>query len=202
MARSTFSLNRRKMEVQPFFGGAILCGVPQGFVDCSLIREVPDHQEVWVDPHTDSCLIVELLDREADVADDVIARHHFLELAEANQSVDTTVGEQQLLPANEVPGVPAEAFKALVVGRQHVSKFREAARNAVTVLLAVLRLAPPHNTEILISLSAPITLDPESSSARDGEVRPVGGDQVLCRELFDRVLQSFEIRDFSLFQGS
>ncbi|KAJ5476544.1 Mog1/PsbPalpha/beta/alpha sandwich [Penicillium sp. IBT 31633x] len=48
---------------QEFFGGAIRGVVPQGWIDASTLREVPDHQELWLSPSTLSNLIIEINQR-------------------------------------------------------------------------------------------------------------------------------------------
>ncbi|KAJ4961804.1 hypothetical protein NE237_021714 [Protea cynaroides] len=54
---------------RPLFGGALSSVFPLRFQDVSNIREVPDHQEVFVDPARDESLIFELLDLKHDVQD-------------------------------------------------------------------------------------------------------------------------------------
>ncbi|KAJ5295870.1 hypothetical protein PENANT_c001G02554 [Penicillium antarcticum] len=48
---------------QEFFGGAIKGIVPQGWIDSSTLREVPDHQELFLSPKTLSTLIIEINQR-------------------------------------------------------------------------------------------------------------------------------------------
>ena len=50
------------------FGGAIRLGIPtEEFIDASTMRQVPDHQEVWVSKNDPECsIIVELLDAETE----------------------------------------------------------------------------------------------------------------------------------------
>ncbi|KAJ5606422.1 hypothetical protein N7510_009203 [Penicillium lagena] len=48
---------------QDFFGGAIRGVVPQGWIDGSTLREVPDHQELFLSPTTLSTLIIEINQR-------------------------------------------------------------------------------------------------------------------------------------------
>lgn len=82
------------------------------------------------------------------------------------------------------------------MGEQHVSKFREAARNVVNVYLFVLRL-PSHEAEILITLNDPVFIDPESSSAKDAQA--VGQDVHGSMHMFRHVIQSFKVVDYGLF---
>lgn len=45
------------------FGGAITCLLPTTFADVSDIRQVPDHQEVWLDKDGFTNVIIEILER-------------------------------------------------------------------------------------------------------------------------------------------
>ncbi|PYH46825.1 Ran GTPase-binding protein MOG1 [Aspergillus saccharolyticus JOP 1030-1] len=45
---------------QPLYGGAIQGIVPQGWIDASTLREIPDHQELYLSPTTLSSLIIEV----------------------------------------------------------------------------------------------------------------------------------------------
>ncbi|OQD74570.1 hypothetical protein PENDEC_c010G02031 [Penicillium decumbens] len=48
---------------QDFFGGAIRGLVPQRWIDASNLREIPDHQEIFLSPDTLSNLIIEINQR-------------------------------------------------------------------------------------------------------------------------------------------
>ncbi|CAI7607103.1 unnamed protein product [Penicillium pancosmium] len=48
---------------QDFFGGAIRGVVPQRWMDASNLREIPDHQELFLSPETLSNLIIEINQR-------------------------------------------------------------------------------------------------------------------------------------------
>lgn len=52
----------RAMKRKLLFGGAMEILVPNGFLDVSEIRQVPDNQEVFVSNYSDASLIVELLE--------------------------------------------------------------------------------------------------------------------------------------------
>ncbi|PPD94979.1 hypothetical protein GOBAR_DD07986 [Gossypium barbadense] len=58
------------LSERPLFGGAISTTFPLRFQDVSNIRQVPDHQEVFVDPARDESLVFELLDYKHDVGDE------------------------------------------------------------------------------------------------------------------------------------
>ncbi|KAL3646450.1 hypothetical protein CASFOL_011630 [Castilleja foliolosa] len=76
------------------FGGAIVSNFPLRFEDVSNIRQVPDHQEVFVDPTRDESLIFELLDLKTDVADHGSATWFLQDLANEQDAEGTMVLEQ------------------------------------------------------------------------------------------------------------
>ena len=79
-------------EMKQLFGGAISSLIPKSFEDVSLIRQVPDHQEVFVDKNTEMSLIVELMQASESIPDDQAAAHYFDDLSLCNE----------VLPKNEV----------------------------------------------------------------------------------------------------
>jgi hypothetical protein len=69
------------------FGGSITMLLPATFEDISKVREVPDHQEVYVDKLTDMSIIVEILNHESTVKNEDAAKYHFDDLAGFNEVI-------------------------------------------------------------------------------------------------------------------
>ena len=68
------------------FGGAIEIKLPEEaagthWIDCSSVRPVPDHQEVFMHSERNLSIIIEVLESSP-----MTAREHFLELAEMNEA--------------------------------------------------------------------------------------------------------------------
>lgn len=82
---STISDKDGRISERQLFGGAITCLVPTNFEDVSVIRQVPDHQEVLVDKESEMSLIIELLQYDESVSNDCAARHYFDDLAHFNE---------------------------------------------------------------------------------------------------------------------
>lgn len=160
------------------------CDMPTTMTDVSEFRQVPDNQEVYSDVDTGATIIVELLSRQAKVSDEEAARFFFMDLATANGCDMVGDGVTLLscapLPPSAYPHLaqlPAGAsgdsgrvcsFAALACGVQRISKFSNESgkENEVSVSLAVLRFRPKVSTDVLVSLSAPQRLHPESSDAK------------------------------------
>ncbi|RNF10274.1 Ran-binding protein [Trypanosoma rangeli] len=194
------------------FGGAIRCRLPATAVDVSDFRQVPDTQEVYTEAETGVCIIIELLARQADVLDEDCGAFFFSDLARANDCRDgdfTLDAQQPLAPADypHVAQLPCGAAAAsgrrcaygcVTSGLQRISKFKNerGKDNEVFVALAVLRFLPSISSDVLLSVSAPQWIHPESSEAC--VVRHLRGrEEVLA--VLHRAVSSFEVRDWSLF---
>ncbi|KAI9349695.1 hypothetical protein BDR26DRAFT_852620, partial [Obelidium mucronatum] len=99
------------------FGGAISLSIPAAFVDASLFRQVPDHQEVFVSSQDKSqSLIVEILEMTTESDDAVL--FHFNELAVDNdaQLPDNAIVQRlqlPLLPSMNLPYICNFFFHSL-----------------------------------------------------------------------------------------
>ena len=190
LAQSEQLLRHKAMDVPnsqevSLYGGALSAELPRSYTDASTFREVPDHQEAWVDTISDRSIIIEILEQK-DV-DDAKAIDFFLfDLAAFNEATESKVLHSRPLESEEVSNLPTcRAFTG--VGQQVVAKFREDHSGPVQIHCAVLRL-PDVTTDILITLNDPHALsDPPDATAESSEV------------IFARLLKSFRILDWTLF---
>ncbi|KAG6708508.1 hypothetical protein I3842_06G083900 [Carya illinoinensis] len=190
---------------RPLFGGAISSTFSHRFQDVSNIRQVPDHQEVYVDPARDESLIFELLDYRHEVGDEGSAIWFLQDLATEQEAEGGTVIEQS--GVIEAPGLCYRNLPAVVttaVGQMAISKGRQGreAQNIVKVYLANLRLKEV-GTDVLITAYDPIVINPLSESARAvGAGFVIPATQAGCMpmaEVFKLAVSSFKVNDWSLF---
>lgn len=190
---------------RPLFGGAIVSTFPRRFQDLSDIRQVPDHQEAFVDPTRDESLVFELLDLKQDVADDGSAVWFLQDLATEQDAEGFTVIEQSGVV--EAGGLRYRNMAAVVttaVGQMAISKGRQGreAQNIVRVHLANLRLKEV-GTDVLITAYEPILIHPFSDSAGTvGAGLAVPAEQsghMPMTEVFKMAVSSFKVNDWSLF---
>ncbi|KAJ2358394.1 hypothetical protein H4S01_006313 [Coemansia sp. RSA 2610] len=167
---------------QPLFGGALSITVPDGFVDISQVRQLPDHQEVFASSTTDQSLIVEILEA---VDEDNPLEYHFAQLAETNDSRESKVWRVARLSATT----------SVLCGEQLVAKFNERGANRVAVLLALVRV-PEHSADVLVSLNAPLSISAESSSS--AALSP-DTDVEQLQAQFVATVQTLKINDYTLF---
>ena len=141
------------------FGGAIASKLPEGFVDISEFREVPDNQEVFVENDTDASIIIELFDYETDIPDDKAVRHYFNELAAFNESTHYVVLNDNIIDDQTcAPLIPPDHTREILIGHQSISKYRnrpDSVVDEVYVILVLIRLKSV-GTDLLVSLNIPV----------------------------------------------
>jgi len=188
------------MSSVQLYDGAAEIYVPAGYINVSMIREVPDQQEVFCSLDTDQSLIVEILEREDSKADGFEALSWFAQdLAEANGAEGTIPFDPSAVRTYSVHPdmVGRVSYCGSLSFMQRISKFRESVANDVFVIVGLVRL-PSVNTDITISLSTPIRIDANSSSAKSAS--HTSTVQEAC-DTMAKVLQSFVIRRWALFDA-
>ncbi|GMH15314.1 hypothetical protein Nepgr_017155 [Nepenthes gracilis] len=192
---------------RPLFGGKITSTFPPRFEDVSNIRQVPDHQEAFVDPARDESLIFELLELKRDVDDDGSALWFLQDLAMEQDAEGGMVIEQS--GVLEAPGLCYRSVPAIVtsaIGQMAISKGRQGreAQNIVRVYLANLRLKEV-GTDVLITAYEPLVINPLSESANAvgaGVAAPAEQSGLTTTaEVFKLAVSSFKVNDWSLFGG-
>jgi len=188
-------LNPQTWSTRELYGGAITICLPNRFIDCSKVRQIPDHQEVWADGDTDQSIIIELNSREEDVTDQQAATHYMNELAEANDALSHEILQSGSLSAQEMPGFDASVPKSYIISAQRVSKYRESAQqsNLIQIYLAVVRLQNV-GTDLLISFNVPLAFGAGSSS--EGKTIM---DAVENKAVIEGVCRTIKVVDWSLF---
>lgn len=72
----------------PIFGGAMRISIPDGFIDASELRQIPDNQEVFVSTASstsqDDSIIIELVERLVQESDQLAVLSHLDEILEIN----------------------------------------------------------------------------------------------------------------------
>lgn len=192
-------------SARPLFGGAISTVFPLRFQDVSNMRQVPDHQEVFVDPNRDESLIFELLDLKTDVADEGSAVWFLQDLANEQEAERANVIEQSgVFIAEGLQFRNSPAVLTTAVGQMGISKGRQGreANNIVKVYVANLRLKEV-GTDVLITAYEPLLINPLSESASAvGSGLVVPATQSGCMpmaEIFKVAVSSFKVNDWSLF---
>ncbi|KAJ3130453.1 hypothetical protein HK098_000018 [Nowakowskiella sp. JEL0407] len=185
----------------PLFGGAVESLIPSSFIDASDLREIPDNQEVFIDTLTNESLIFEILELEEDIPNEQAASFHFQQLASDNDASDESeiISIEYLRPGIDLTHMQNDAHLTYLFGRQKIAKYRDTdplARNVVNIYLICIRLFSVQ-TDFIITYNHPIAFGPASREIA-GVWSSSENDAV---EKFRASVQSFEIKDWTLFQN-
>lgn len=90
------------------WGGAMTCALPEVFKDISLVKPVPDHQEMWFWGETGTLVILELCQEVEGHEPIEVSRMHWVEIAMVNDSAWNQVVETSVLDNQCVPNLPSE----------------------------------------------------------------------------------------------
>ncbi|CAA6659764.1 unnamed protein product [Spirodela intermedia] len=190
---------------RPLFGGSISSTLPLRFQDVSNVRDVPDHQEAFVDPSRDESVIFELLDLKDEVGDEGSAGWFLRDLA-AEQDAEGSMILEHTSAVGPSPlshgGISSTITTA--VGQMVISKDRQGreAGNLLRVYLANLRLKGV-GTDVLITVYEPIMINPLSESAMTvstGPAIPAAQSGLLpASEIFRLAVTGFKVNDWNLF---
>ena len=185
----------------PLFGGALRCDLPSTFADVSEIRQVPDHQEVWLDKNGFTNIIVEINQRvsteEAPTDEDAL-RFHFKDLAEssaASAADETKFWASGSAVLSKLPGVPAYTLFAT---QHNAKKTKKNPEDFTGVLMMLIRLEK-QESDVLICVNVPHVpghynnADIDLPAQKVGELLDKGG---VIRQ---KVLETFEVKDWSVF---
>lgn len=134
------------------FRGAVTAQLPIGLIDASGEREVPAHQEVRLFPNSDVTCVVEVLEAVDQPDPESAVKHHFSSLAQANEASSSTVlavAQGAYTAGEDQPPPPA-----ILTGVQQAR--RGEGESTVRVHLALWRLSPRKNTDLVMSWTEPV----------------------------------------------
>jgi hypothetical protein len=154
-----FSSLNLQSNFRPLYGGAIESILPPEFKDVSDLREVPDHQEVFVHA-SEVSLITELVDFDKTRTDDLALEYYFQDLAKFNESAQTSIFTKSFSmdESRFMPHIGKGFPRMACLGQQVVQKYHSADADFdyVFMILVVVRLKNVE-TDILISLNLPFS---------------------------------------------
>ncbi|PKA49072.1 hypothetical protein AXF42_Ash010756 [Apostasia shenzhenica] len=191
---------------RPLFGGAISSCFPLRFQDVSEIREVPDHQEAFVDSNRDESLIFELLDFKREIQDSKSAVWFLHDLALEQDAEGSMVHEYSgIVEAVGLRYRDAPVIYTTAIGEMAISRGKQEreTQNIVRVYVANLRLKEV-GTDVLITACEPISKNPLGGSSRmvgdDGSTASFAASGYLpVSEVFKLAVTSFKVHDWNLF---
>lgn len=181
------TLSPVKSMTRKLYGDMIAMSVPETFIDASTIRQVPDSQEVFLDPsNEDISLVIELVEA-LDSPDAQVGHEHYAALASDNEAVKYRVESCRMIQAaakhnhdNNSTNNKEMGAIISVSGTQSVAKFNTAAAEEVSIVMGIIRL-PKVTTDVLVTYNAPRSM-------------AVKGEAVISA-----ALKTFQVLDWRLF---
>ncbi|KAK0271234.1 hypothetical protein LTR91_019320 [Friedmanniomyces endolithicus] len=184
----------------PLYGGALACLRPSTFTDASELRQVPDNQEVYLDSHGYTSLVVEILERVEKGSDREALEWHLKDLTAGE---DDGAGAVKVWAVGEgrlgQMGNTASAFTLLATappGAKHRSRAHEP--EFVGIALLLVRLAE-QKTDILVSVNVPHVAGEYEPGEVGLEERRLGRLLENGVQIREKVMESLEVRDWGLF---
>jgi len=139
-------------RVVELYGGAAKCLMPVGWIDASTLREIPDHQEVYLHPeaHFEQSVIIEILQFESNVSDADASSHFFNDLGLADGSLQSDL-EHSKTTFSPVVFLSSQATRIHFEGVQLKAKVGSSSPvNPVLVYMELIRV-PELGSDILVT---------------------------------------------------
>ncbi|SCU97632.1 LANO_0E16512g1_1 [Lachancea nothofagi CBS 11611] len=195
-------------KTQSLYGGAISCVMPEGFLDASILREVPDTQEVFVNSREagekdkfkdglglDESVIVDLLQRVDAENDRDALSVHLQEITGLNGSSDWTVVQIDTV----TQPTPYQTCIAL----ETAYKWDKEDHAETLVLCAALIRLEDVQTDVILSVNLPVSQDQTLQQLRQWAQGPsliAAPPQVQAAyTLLQAMATNFKVVDNSLF---
>lgn len=189
---------------QELYGGAIVTVIPEGFLDASILREVPDTQEVFVNSREDSeenkfndglgtneSVIIDLLQAVDEPNDREALSVHIQEITSMNGSNDWKLVRYES---------PAPHVQTCIAVESAYKWGKRDMKETLVLCLALLRLEKVQ-TDVVLSVNVPLADTTEiqamSEAVNDsGNIPPrIQAAYTLVKEMADE----FKVLDESLF---
>ncbi|KAH8584682.1 RAN guanine nucleotide release factor [Cryptosporidium sp. chipmunk genotype I] len=176
------------------YGGAIELNIPKEFDDISNVRDIPDHQEVFVDKLSECSIIVEILDLVDSVGRGNVAEYYFKDISEFNNSLDTKIIYSEPLSAYSNDLQISKCIGSQILDKRYPEGIQ---REELNLYLLLLRIVPKR-ADIVISFNSPSRFPAINQSLQTKtEYRRLSEKDI--NEIMDEILRSFAIKDYNLF---
>ncbi|KAL8829912.1 MAG: hypothetical protein Q9191_001732 [Dirinaria sp. TL-2023a] len=194
------------------FGGAITANLPSGFGDVSTIRQVPDHQEVYLAVNGFASIVVEITERVTQPPTDQEAlTYHFNEIVTSGD--ESKIWESSAVQLEHLPPM-TPAWTLIARTKPAVPPTTPMVPTSTTILLTLIRLVSK-STDLVITINLPnipaesdtevvsvasFTLSGEESrESVDFENGHFSSFVEEGMKVRDEILRTLRIEDWSLF---
>ncbi|CCE63842.1 hypothetical protein TPHA_0F03620 [Tetrapisispora phaffii CBS 4417] len=192
-------MNTEKVQL---YGGTISSTIPSGFLDVSMIREVPDTQEVYVNSRTDSDHFDDGLGRNESIIFDLLER---VDATDDKEALEVHIGEISEL--NDSDGWLKINWKQLdntsqtVILIESAKKWGKQSLEEVVVICMGLIRFKEFDTDVVITINVPLgtkLLDSENEQKLKESVCENSNVKAAYR-ILQTTIKDFKIVDKTLF---
>ncbi|KAI6249970.1 putative ran guanine nucleotide release factor [Erysiphe necator] len=178
------------------YGGAITVELPSFFVDVSDFRQVPDHQEVFLDNSGFTSIIFDITERVGSdsTGPDVDCAALTAHLEDITEKETVQVWNTNSTQFSKLPeGIPAYTLIATPIESSKNPK-----NSKFTAILLTLVRLEKESTDILITINVPHE-DTEDIELETGKLGKLIDNSI---EYTTRIWQTFEIHNWNLFNDN
>jgi len=185
----------------PLFGGALIVDLPSNFADVSTIRQVPDHQEVYLDKDGYTSIIFDITERvgvpgSSPAIDGTALTAHLEDIVDSDDDVvkvwTTAKTDFSKLPA-DTPSY------TLIATQTPPAKEGSKSPDFTAIVLTLIRLEK-ESTDILITINVPHIKGEYTEEEVDMQMGKQGILIENSVEFASRVWETFKIKDWGLFK--
>lgn len=198
-------------EVAQLYGGAITANLPEGFVDASMFREIPDTQEVYVSQSVDDSVVIDLMESVEETGDAAVDVH-LKEIAEMNGAADANEYSRlhsEQITLSQLPQTPSAAPVTCLITIA-IEPARKWGRSAqlegdqslesplLAMVLSVTRLENV-STDLVVTYNVPITSRDDYSKLLTGVPESLPERVQAGLTSVKAIMLSLQVKDWSLF---
>ena len=185
------------------YGGAITVKLPQGYIDTSDLRQVPDHQEIFLSPTALTSVIFEINEYTDKGSDSAAVHFHFEDVIEDEDRVAQELAKptEVKMASKSMGKFPAymlyggivtteldqQAASSLPIEWQQSPQTKEL-RTMVIQLVARMK---DYDTDLCIRINVPMK---EMLSQEDADKA-----ESAAKETMAKIVETLEVTDFGLF---
>lgn len=188
----------------PLFGGALIVDLPSTFTDISTIRQVPDHQEVYLDKDGFTSIIFDITERvglpgSGPATDGAAMTTHLEDIVDSD--IDTVkVWSTSDTQYSKLPeDTPAYTLIATQTPPPPDPESSSSAPDFTAIVMNLIRLES-ESTDILITINVPHIKGEYTEEEVDLHLGKQGKLINEAVEISAKIWETFKIKDWGLFQ--
>jgi len=186
----------------PLFGGALIVELPSSFADVSTIRQVPDHQEVYLDKDGFTSIIFDITERvglpgKGPAIDGAAMTTHLEDIVDSETDTVKVWTSSDTVFSRLPEGIPAYTLIATQTPPPDPNS-RTPAPDFTAIVLNLIRLEK-ESTDILITINVPHIRGEYSEDEVDLQLGKQGKLISDAVDISAKIWETFKIKDWGLF---